>query len=337
MSAGDNRAMSALTTAATLTGVELVELVQDGVNVRATLDALATFSNREVVTLNYFDYLPAAKVAAIAAGTDTTTNQSTYWQAFRDALAAIATAGGIPHGVIPQCVIRTSTAPNFAIEYLQLETHGMPRIIATAAVSGFKVDGTGLGPGAFGVRFMRVGPLIASTTTGSDGIYIKKVHQSEFLGLLNLGAVSNGIVVNGCVSTVFRKASCTSQPEAFLATPAQGLLVTGAGGAQTSWCLFDMPVFEYVPIGISLDFALGNSFVSGVAEGCTNTGMSFTSNALYNKVYGTDFEANTSFDVYCEGARNEFHGIDSGGTSLFTTATALHNRIFWRPFHHADI
>src|SRR5690606_294941 len=118
----------------------------------------------------------------------------------------------------------------------------------------------------FGVREMEIGPLTAESVNGFAGIYIGYVHQSEFQPMWSGGANFAGIYVKGCVSTVFRKPSCQSQVRPFTKIPQSGLVVTGVTGEQTSWCLFDMPIFEYVPSGIVLEQALGNAFVSGTAE-----------------------------------------------------------------------
>lgn len=280
--------------------------------------------------VNFFDFLQATRSAAvreqISNGTFTG-DLAAEWQAFRNALWAISAAGGRPHGYIPECTIHTSVSPNFAMDYLTLETQGRPRIVAIGAINALEFNGAGLGTGGLGVQEMKLGTLTAETTTGSYGVLIRECHRSEFDPILCNGAVTAGVLVFGCVSSVFRKLGCQPHVSPFVTIPTFGLVVNGNPGAQTSWCLFDMPIFEYQTVGILLDGSLGNTFLSGVAEGCTDTGLSIGSAALCNKFIGMDFEANAVHDIYCEGARNNFISVDSWSNSVFAGATCTKNKI----------
>lgn len=283
----------------------------------------------QVETVNYFDYVPIAEWAGISSGSDTTTDQSTYWQAFRDALNTASLAGKRPHGVIPQCVIRTSTAPNFAMDYLTLEFEGEVKIIATGAVSGMRFDGTGLGQGGFGSRFLNIGSFAAGTTTGSIGIQVKNCHQSHFAPMQSLGAANRGIVIDACVSSDFSKPVVSASPTSFLATPSVAAIqITGGVGTQTSYCTFRQIIAEDCPTGVLLDYALGNCFLGGVAERNV-TGWSTTANAEANGFFKLDAEANSGDDYSILGLYNEFYGCDAAdGTVLFTGTGAVANRWF---------
>lgn len=278
--------------------------------------------------ISYFDFVPFSLQRGIADGTDTTTDQGPFWSAFIAALSAISSAGGRPNGLIPQCTIYTSQSPNLAMNFLTLETHGNPHIINTARGTGINIDGTGMGAGAYGVRFMNIGQLTASTITGDYGWFIRRAHQSIFHPR-NLGAVTAGIKTHFCVSSTFKQPTCTNQVSPFLsaAPPAIGLHVTGAVNEQTSWCKFDTPIMEYVPAGIQLDYALGNMFNGGTAEGCSVVGLTAGTNARFNKINGVDFESNTSFDAYFAGAYNTWNAADSSSVAYFD-AGAIGNTVF---------
>lgn len=290
--------------------------------------------------VNFFDFLQDTRSSAVREaimnGTSTA-DLAVEWGQFRDALWDIADAGGRPHGFIPESKIYTSVAENFAMDNLTLETQGMVRVRAIGAVNALVIDGNGLGVGSFGVRNMNIGPMMVETAAGAYAGYFRKVHQSEFHNLRCGGAVTAGFKVDGCVSSVWRKLMVSSQPEAMIATPGLGLHVTGVIAGQTSWCLFDMPILENVPIGLLIERGLGNSFVSGTSEGNSNVGLYLAPTSQWNKFYGMDMEVNTNFDIYCEGLGNEFYGTDAAGGHTIFTATAANNRVFGGTFSQIDL
>ncbi len=268
--------------------------------------------------INYFDFIPPELRNDIRTGVDTTTDQATYWQAFRDALQAVAVAGGVPHGIVPQCVIRTSVAPNFAIPNLHLETEGCPKIISTSTAPGFLCDATGMGVGGWGLYGLKVGSLMAGTTTGSKGIDIRYCHQSYFDSLFCLGATAFGIYLSFLVSTVLNKPACSTSylnGDGYLSTPNNGIYLTAEEGDEKGtacgWCTLIGPIGEYVPNGIVLDRAQGTLLLGGVAESCTSIGLVIGQPAHWTNVCGTDFEANTTFDVHCSASYCTFTGIKS--------------------------
>lgn len=289
--------------------------------------------------VNFFDFLQSSRTSAVREaimnGTSTA-DLAVEWQAFRDALAAIETGGGKAAGLIPECKIYSSVAPNFAINQLRLETQGLPRIRAIGAVPGMKFDGTGLGTGGYGVNGLNIGPLMVETLTGLDGVYMKDVHRSTIANMKVQGATSNGFNLIGLVCTTFIEPTCSGAAESFIATPSRGMTVTGGAGTQSSWCNFISPIMEYVPTGISAGYALGCSFHAGTAEGCSTVGLSLLPTAQWNKFYGMDFEANTVADIYCEGLGNEFFGTDAAGGKTLIIAGANQNRIIGGTFSKLD-
>ena len=280
--------------------------------------------------VNFFDFLQETRSSAVREqimnGTFTG-DLAVEWQAFRNALAAIDTAGGRPYGFIPECKIYSSVAPNFAMDYLTLDTQGHVRIEAIGPITGFLIDGMGLGANGYGVRHMNIGPLCASTATGTYGIRTRRAHMSDFWGFQSLGAGFAGINVDGCVTSNFHKPIVTNQAEPFIATPAIGLLATGTSGGdgsepwhaliQTSWCKFDIPIMEWVPVGTVLEHTYGNTIMGGTSEGCSDIGLQLSQFALYNKIIGHDLEVNTNYDLDVQGSFNDFFGCDIQTMALF--------------------
>lgn len=275
-------------------------------------------------TISYFDFVPRNLRTGIADGSDTATDQAPYWQAFRDALQAEATAGRQPHGFIPKCVVRTSVSPNFAIPFLKLDTEGCPRIICTSANPGFRIDATGLGVGGWGLFGLRIGSLMAGSATGAKGIEIRYCHQSHFDPLYSMGATNYGIYISFCVSTVFNKPACSLSylgGSAFLATPATGIILTAEEGdiqgTACGWCTVIGPIGEHVNYGLWLGRAQGTIIIGGTAESCTEIGIVMTAHANYTSIFGTDFEANTHYDVYCSAIHCAFVNLKTEKHFLF--------------------
>lgn len=280
------------------------------------------------MTISYFDFVPAALQPGIAAGTDTTTDQSPFWTAFRDALAAMATSGNRPHGVIPQCTIRTSTAPNFAMQNLHLETQGLPKIISTSAAPGFLCNGTGMGSGGWGVFGLKIGSLMAGTTSGLRGIEIRYCHQSDFDPLFCLGATSQGIYLSFLVSSILRSPTCSPSPigGSFLATPRYGIWLGAESGDSkgnaSGWTTLINPIGEYVSEGIVVDRSHGALLIGGTAESCSTVGLTITENAVSTNVVGSDFEANGQYDIHCKGHYGGFTDIKSEKNFAFWGAAS---------------
>jgi len=64
-------------------------------------------------------------------------------------------------------------------------------------------------------------------------------------------------------------------------------------------------------------------------EACVTYGMHITANALWNKTFGLDLEANGTADIYCQGLNNFFSGMDTGfasGEAIRVTTGAKNNQ-----------
>lgn len=73
-------------------------------------------------------------------------------------------------------------------------------------------------------------------------------------------------------------------------------------------------------------------------EACVTYGMQLTANALWNKTFGLDLEANGTSDVYCQGLNNFFSGMDTGfasGEGIRVTTGAKNNQFIGGS--HSDI
>lgn len=282
-------------------------------------------------SVNYFDFVPAALQDDIASGTDTATDQAPYWQAFRDALQAVATAGGTPHGVIPQCSVYTSTSPNFAIPSLQLETQGCPKIIGTSTNPGFRMDGTGLGVGGWGLFGLKVGTLMAGSLGATNGIDIRYCHQSTFDRLIGMGAAYIGLYISFCVSSLFNSPTVSESPfngAGFIRKPNNGIVITAETGdpigTDCGWITLMNPIAEHVVNGIVIDRSHGTCLLNGVAESCT-IGITLSAAAQYTNIYSTDCEANLTYDVYCSGHYNSFNNMNTVNRVHLTDAASRNN------------
>lgn len=293
--------------------------------------------------INFFDFLDgysAADRESIAAGTYSG-DLATPWTAFRNALAAVDTAGGRPHGVIPECTIKTSVSPNFAIDFLRLETKGNVRVHGTAGNAGMLFDGSSIGVGGYGIRHMEIDPIEGSSSTGSVGFDIQWCHKSRFHRPISFGGSFAGIRIRGCVTSVFDTPTVSPQAEAWLNSnrPSVPIYVSSSTGTTDggvidqpcSWSTLINPCAEYgINACMQLDTTYGMTVIGGAAQGgITGTGYGLVvgANSRWGKYIGIDCEFNTGIDVYCFGPNNTFIGVDSQDIIKFEGASAFGNTV----------
>ena len=281
-------------------------------------------------TVNFFDFLMSGYTAAereqIAAGTYTG-DLAVPWTAFRNALSAISAAGKRPHGIIPECLIRTSVALNFAMDYLHLETRGNVRVLNTSTGAGIIFDGRGIGRNGFGIREMYIGPLEASSWSGTVGYNIMWCQQSTFDRPSSRGGSFAGLQILGCVSSEFRTPMVSPQSTNWInnnaptipiyissitATPSD--MIPRAG--YCSWSTLINPIGEYgINACIQLDNTYGMTIIGGTAEGGMNTGtgrgLVLGANTSHAKIISIDCEGNFGADILCLGSENDFIGVDT--------------------------
>jgi len=291
--------------------------------------------------LNFFDFLgnrTPAEISQIIDGTFTG-DLAVEWTAFRDALAAQSAAGIRPHGIIPQCTIRTSASPNFAIDFLRLETHGLPHVRKIGGGTAMVFDGRGLGLNGFGVRRLSIDPLEATSETGNSGWQVYWCQMSTFRNMQSLGGSFAAFDIRSCVTSYFECPTASAQPEDWVNRPdvvmyvgsITGNTINGPSDMQCSWCTFMNPVLEYgKDAGLFMERAIGNLVMGGTAEGNGFGGVGLgrglvmaTADCRYNKIIGGTYEFNTGLDIFVFGAvQNGFTDVDTstGGFSIENTA-----------------
>lgn len=106
---------------------------------------------------------------------------------------------------------------------------------------------------------------------------------------------SRGFDLNGVMLCYFENIFCSTQLDSMSSIPYYGLYVDegfrqGATVGHSSNNTFVNCYFEGLTRGIYLYKGDQNTFISGSAESCSNTGLLITATSLYNTFIGTGFE-----------------------------------------------
>lgn len=255
------------------------------------------------------------------------TDNSTRLQACRDWVASGAVRNRL---YFPAGIYGYSVSPNWAIQNAVVDFEGEVRFRYSGIGNAVIVDhGPTVNTFLFNVT---MGPvIIEAPSTAQHGAYIRSIHHSQLIFKVR-GAGTNyaGVKVDFAVCTNFSGSSCYPNDDGnwYLgAKPKYGLhLDKRNAGEQVSYCEFGTTIWEGLDqaagAGILLEGTLGNVFIGGTAERC-NHGVIATFNAVNNRFYGTDLEANIARDILDNSQGNEYHGIDSallvtvGNTALF--------------------
>ena len=206
----------------------------------------------------------------------------------------------------PEGIYVYSASPNWALQDGSVPTFGNVILRYMGTGNAVIVDA---GSGSQNVFNMQMGPFIVQApSTAMNGAYVRAIHHSSLaFNVRGAGATYAGLHVDFAVCTQFPKFTCSSTDSGlgtwYLgAKPQYGMwLDERNAGELTSYCVFDNPIIEHVDTGAYLNNAIGNQFYGGTMESCTNIGANLQAGALENKFFGTDFEANTNYDVYCAG------------------------------------
>lgn len=270
----------------------------------------------------------------------TYTANNTALQAARDWVAANATRNAL---VFPSGVYAYSISPNWAIQNASVTSEGEVR---------FRYFGTGnaviidLGPTLSTFLFnVTMGPfLVEAPSTAQNGVYVRSIHHSK-LQFKVRGAGTNfaGMKVEFAVCTDFGGSTCYPNDDGnwyLNAKPKYGLWLDKRNvGEQVSYSNFLNTIWEGLDqvggAGILCDGTLGNSFNGGTSERC-DFGVITTANAINNRFYGMDFEANLTRDIFEQGLGNEYHGVDSM-TSVVVVNGALFPKFFGGSFEGIEI
>jgi hypothetical protein len=280
----------------------------DDLVTKAQLDS-ATLPGQDALNFLTFVTDPVVK-ASILDGT-CTTDLTTALGEFRAALAAstVRRAGYFPAGLYPY-----ATSPNWAIENLTIYSDGA-RFRHTGAGNAWICDAflssavSRIPSYVYAIRWLGRTYIEERASGGGHGMYIRGVHHSRFesFNVRGCGAGASGLYGAFMVCNHFVDYVCSANEAPWYSTTAPGWGITlvaapvGADGGTTSYCLFTNPIVEQVPIGIALVGTLGNLFLGGTSENCSDTGVFAGTGAYQDKFIGTDFEANANSDLNING------------------------------------
>lgn len=254
------------------------------------------------------------------------TGQTNWDAAFAAARADMNSSPTPMRLVFPAGVYEYTISPNWAKQDCDIVGEGEVRFRYGGTGNAFVLDA---GPLVSDLVYnMAVGPFIIESTAGAlDGAFIRSIHHSDIdLTVRGAGSTSAGIRINFAVCTLFKLTCSVNQEGWYLgAKPQYGVVMDIRNASeQTAYCTFLNPIMEGPTDGIRMPGALGNTFIGGTSEACTN-GIIIGPNSYANKFYGIDLEANTTIDILCEGYENEFINVDSDSYCL-CDATSHNNR-----------
>lgn len=220
----------------------------------------------------------------------------------------------------------SSVAPNWGIQGATILNRGKVKIRGTGLGSAMILDagatfGTNLTSLTIGIGtgfIFENGPTATAAT-----VYVRNVYLSEIRGRVwGAGLTQAGWSILGCVLSKFWIASTPTEsskdnPADYISgwylggKPLTGKTVNqSAVAAQSSYNIFYNWLGAACQIGMYIDSTLGNVWLGGDNEYCTDTGAIFTSLAFSNRCQGLNHEVNNITDVTCSGSFNEFN-VDS--------------------------
>jgi hypothetical protein len=267
-----------------------------------------------------------ASVKDFGAKGDGSTDDTSALAAAQSWLAGAAQPAAL---FFPQGKYVYSSSPNWSVPNASIIGLGQVTLQYTGTGNAFIVDaGSLVAQQTFN---MTVGPFIINApSTALNGVYIRSIHHSTFeFNVRGAGSTSAAMYIQFAVCNIFNKFTCSNN-ETFYSTypPQYGILLDKRNaGELVSYCQFIDPIIEGITSqtgtgnAIDLEFAIGNCFYGGTAEGGF-TGVYINSGSLLNKFYGMDLESNSNIDIYCNGSGNEFYGVDSTFLVKFDTSAA---------------
>ncbi len=280
------------------------------------------------------------RVSILDFGADPTgaTSSQTAMDAARAYVAANATRYEL---IFPAGIYKYAVSPNWGIANASIVGEGEVRLRYTGTGNAVILDAGPLAADLiYGTRME--GFLVEAPSTAGHGVYVRSIHHGRLgFNVRGCGTSSAGIKVAFAVCTRFVQPTVSVNEGGWYnsgsgaAKPAIGIdLDTRTGAEFCSYCTFENPIIEGPPIGIQLSNTLGNVFWGGTAEACLTYGVFASTAARQDRFFGTDFEANTGADVYCNGNDVKFIECDSNNLIAFGTSAkrsgvhgGLHNDI----------
>lgn len=253
-------------------------------------------------TVSVFDFMTAAEIADVKART-ASVDVTAAMQAARDWLAT--TLGKL---VFPNGLYKYATSPNWAIHHSEVVFEGNVTLRYTGTANAVVFDASASDAVVFSAGFCYATkwgwvtrPNIEAPSTAGHGLYVKSCHHAKIgARVRGCGAASAGLRVDFAVCSEFDITVSVNEDGWYSgAKPKYGYFLSRRNaGETTSYCTFVNPIVEGPTIGIYLDRTLGNTFLGGTSEACSQYGLATSANAAQDKFYGMDFEVNTIADVH---------------------------------------
>lgn len=227
--------------------------------------------------------------------------------------------------IIPAGDYRYSRSPNWAINNLEVIAEGHVRFFYGGDGNAVIIDG-GQDPGdlCYNVRFCVGNRLhLYGKATTKNGVWARSVHHSHVgVNVHGCGKAYAGLYTQFSVCTVWDVVVSANEGGWFEGNkPNVGYKLDKRHAPETtSYCYFPNPVVEGVSVGIHLVSTLGNLFLGGTSEGCSEYGLLAGREAMWDRFIGTDFEVNTIADIYCDGLGVEFVSCDTYDRLVFGKA-----------------
>lgn len=232
--------------------------------------------------------------------------------------------------IFPAGTYKYSVSPNWAIPDAEVIAEGRVVLQYTGVGDAVIFDAGSGTETVFNVRFGAANKFhVNAPSTAQNGCFVRSVHHSHIgLNVHGCGASSSGLLVKFAVCTQFDVTVSANEGGWYAgAKPAAGVTLDLRNSGETvSYCLFPNPIIEAPTIGIQLINTLGNVFLGGTSEGCSNYGVYAALGAIHDRFIGTDFEVNTIADVYCQSLGTVFQDCDTYTQIAFGT-TARRCRI----------
>jgi hypothetical protein len=263
---------------------------------------LQSVADRYRERVSVFQFMTEAQIADVKARTFLT-DATSAMQKLRDAIA-----GSGKKGVFPGGGYKYSQSPNWGILHAQIEFEGMVTLRYTGAGDAviFDADGAGavtnVAGEVYGVKFgWGIRPAIEVPPTAGNAVFCRNTHHCKIgARVRGAGAASAGLLTKFAVCSEFDVEVSGNVDGWYMnAKPAMGYnLDKRNAGQTTSYCTFVNPIGEGPTIGCQLTATLGNIFIGGAFEACSQYGVYASPGAAQDKFIGTDFEVNTLADVY---------------------------------------
>ena len=220
--------------------------------------------------------------------------------------------------IFPSGIYKYSVSPNWAIQDAVIEAQGEVFLRYTGTDNAVIIDSYS----GYTYNLTMTGFIVQAPSTALNGVFVKSVHHSKLgFNVRGCGSASAGMLVNFAVATEFYYVCSVNEDGWYLgAKPAEGLnLSIRSSGEFVSYCLFNNCIVEGPTVGIQLLGTLGNVFIGGTSEGCTQYGLYASAGANDDVIFGMDFETNTIADIYCLGSSLSFIKCDSTNKIAFGT------------------